>query len=108
MGLAGGRPASALVRNGSGQPVPGAWVLICAAGVNPCESWHSTTHAVQAEGDGRFQTTTKAGQYVARAFRPNQFDSHKEALRHVADVASGATAVDIPERGIERLTLVIK
>lgn len=96
------------VEDASGQRVPGAWVVTCAADATPCTSWANTTHITRADAKGAFESAVVPGRYAVRAYAPAAFSSRRDAERQLTQQAAGATPAHVEDRGVARLRLVMR
>ena len=95
------------VTDGQGQPVMGAWIVVCAVDRTLWQEWATTSHAVQADARGAFRFTSLPGRYLVRAFPSTAFSSKRSALQQIERFASGAMPVELGHRELKTLNLAI-
>jgi hypothetical protein len=96
------------VEDAGGAPLPEAWIVACAADANPCVPWTTTTHIVRASKIGAFRFAASPGRYLVRAFHPTTFSSRQDAEGELANLGAAASPVDVKERGLAQVRLVVK
>jgi len=96
------------VHDAEGRPLPGAWVLVCAADPKLREAWATTSHAVRADTKGTFRFATLPGRYFARAFVPDAFASRAVALRELAQVEQDGLAIEVRDRELQSVALKVR
>jgi len=82
-------------RDGSGAPVPGAYVIAMSTDSSLQESWSSTTMATQADDEGRYWMNVPAGPYLVAAVAPSTFLSWNHARRNFAAVKAVASSAQV-------------
>jgi hypothetical protein len=95
------------VADRQGQPVTGAWILVCAVDRKLWQEWATTSHAVQADARGAFRFTSLPGRYLVRALPSTAFSSKRSALQQIERFASGAMPVELGHRELKTLNLAI-
>jgi hypothetical protein len=85
------------VTTATGQPAPGAWVVVFGADPTLWRRWASTTEVVQTVSGGRFSSTTTPGRYVVVALPATPYQV-RPILPDFATLAARATAVTVRDR----------
>ena len=96
------------VEDANGRILPRAWIVACSAEASTCEPWRTTSHAIRADAEGAFRFTTLPGRYRVSVFGPREFSSTADALRELGPLASDGTLVELRDREVERLRLVVR
>lgn len=84
-------------RDGSGAPVPGAYVIAVSPDPSLQAVWASTTTASQADDEGRYQMFVPPGHYLVAAVDPSAFSSWDHARRNFATITAVASTADVQE-----------
>jgi hypothetical protein len=96
------------VRDGRGQSVGGAWILVVSADRSLWQSWATTSRAVTAYAEGTFRFASRPGRYLVRALSPTALSEERLTRQQIEELAAGAMPVELGDGELKTMRLTIR